>query len=145
MAKNTNAAGDSYTERELADPVPPVVITRATLAGEKAWTEKAGTDSSEFSKKAGDSQTNKPTGHPSNAPTMESPSSQPLTESDSALTTTSGGPEGEVLVQEDVEPYDQWSYSDLQAECKARGLTATGKSDDLIARLEQWDEDNPDA
>lgn len=37
--------------------------------------------------------------------------------------------------------YDRMSYADLQAECKARGLTATGTQSDLIARLRENDLD----
>lgn len=134
MAKSTRQ-GDSYTERELADPVPPVVITRAGLRGEKGWTETAGTASSESSKRTDDSETSQPTNPPSNVPPTANPSQPEQTESgDAPLITTSG------LEQEEVEPYTEWPYAELQAECKARDLKAGGSTEDLIARLEEWDE-----
>lgn len=151
MAKSTKAqevstgTPDSYTEQELADPQPPVVITRAELGGEKKWTEPAdGMDSSESSKNESGITTKRPTGSRSSAPTMEKPSSQEETEQGSAPSITSSGPAGEEVSLEEVEPYEQWPYAELQAECKARGLTATGKAEDLITRLQEWDEANPE-
>ena len=154
MAKSTNAqeaatgTPDSYTERELNDPEPPVVITRAELGGEKKWTERVdGTDSSESSKSDSGTTTKNPAEFPSNVPMTEKHSQQDPTEADAAHSITTSGqeeaPPGTVELEE-VEPYDQWDYADLQAECKNRGLTATGKKEELISRLEEWDEANPE-
>lgn len=49
----------------------------------------------------------------------------------------------------DATPYDGWTYADLQAECRDRGLPAQGNTDALIERLveddaEQADDDEDD-
>lgn len=41
--------------------------------------------------------------------------------------------------EEDVPPYEQWSYKDLQAEAKARGLSGAGTSEELVTRLNEND------
>lgn len=48
-------------------------------------------------------------------------------------------------VEEDEEdlPYSEWDYKDLQAELKERGLNAGGSQADLVKRLEEDDEANP--
>lgn len=39
----------------------------------------------------------------------------------------------------DAEDYSAWNYNDLQAECKSRGLTATGSHQVLAERLAEDD------
>lgn len=143
MAKATHAqevatgTSDSYTPEELADPDPPVVITRAQLGGEKQWTERQdGTDSLESSGK--EHGTGEKQSQPLQSPalTTENPSSSAKTEPGSVPTTTTDG------TAEEVPPYEEWQYADLQAECKVRELTATGKREELIERLYAWDEEH---
>lgn len=40
---------------------------------------------------------------------------------------------------QDYDNTDEWSYGDLQVECKERGLTANGSREELIARLREND------
>lgn len=49
--------------------------------------------------------------------------------------------ESQPVVEEDddVPPYEEWEYKDLQAEAKARGLDASGKKEELVARLNEHD------
>lgn len=44
---------------------------------------------------------------------------------------------------DDVPPYSDWIATDLAAECTRRGLPKSGTKPDLVARLEQYDRDNP--
>lgn len=144
MAKSTKAqevstgTPDSYTEHELSDPAPPVVVTRAML-GEvpPSQTETDGGDSSTSSEKTKPSsdksgqQGQKPA---QNAESLSSQQGGPST----VLMTDGNGEETSQADEEDA--YADWSYSDLQAECKERDLPAGGKKEELIARLVEDDE-----
>lgn len=137
MAKSTKYGGDSYTETELADPNPPVRIRRAMLGGEQSL---VGTDSSE--PLSNESQSNAPetVNRQEPAQTTESLSGQ-TDKVDSIVNSTDGdGPETEMESSE-IPPYTEWEYRELQAECKERGLTATGSTEELIARLEEFDDE----
>lgn len=143
MAKNTRAqevstgTADSYTEHEKSDENPPPRIQRAMLGGD---TPLVGTDSSEFSQS--DRPLSEPESHNRRAParTTENLSAQ-MDKADSTVNLTDGdGPETETESVEDVPPYEQWTYAELQAECKERQLSAKGSTDELIARLKESDE-----
>jgi SAP domain-containing protein len=43
---------------------------------------------------------------------------------------------------DEVPPYEEWSRTDLRKECAARKLPTTGKHADLVARLEEDDQQN---
>lgn len=49
-----------------------------------------------------------------------------------------------VIVEEVDEPYDQWSIEELKTELRNRKLSVEGKKADLVSRLEQDDEKNPE-
>lgn len=143
MAKSTRAqeistgTSDSYTETELADPHPPIRIQRAVLGGESP---SVGTDFSE--PLSNESQSNE-LGNPSPqepALTTESLSGQTATEDSTVNLTDGDGPETETVSAEEIPPYSEWTYKELQAEAKERGLMATGSTEELIARLEEFDE-----
>ena len=51
----------------------------------------------------------------------------------------------EVAYEEEDVPYTEWTYNELRSLAKERELDTTGKTADLIARLEAWDEEHPDA
>lgn len=38
---------------------------------------------------------------------------------------------------------DAWSYRDLQEEAGNRGLPKSGSREEIVARLREWDRDNP--
>lgn len=42
---------------------------------------------------------------------------------------------------QELPPYSQWTYADLQRECVARNLAKSGTKADLVARLEADDEE----
>lgn len=48
-----------------------------------------------------------------------------------------------VVVEEVDEPYDQWSSEELKTELRNRKLSVEGKKADLVARLEEDDQNNP--
>lgn len=41
-------------------------------------------------------------------------------------------------------PYNTWTNEELRLELMARKLDTSGKKADMVARLEKWDEDNPE-
>lgn len=43
----------------------------------------------------------------------------------------------------EVPPYEQWSYRDLQDECRERELSAKGTKEELVQALNQYDADHP--
>lgn len=47
-----------------------------------------------------------------------------------------------VIEDDDVPPYSEWEYKELQAEAKARDLNASGTKEDLISRLNENDAEN---
>lgn len=57
-----------------------------------------------------------------------------------ALPPAEGQDGGEQLDAE--QDYDGWAYGEVQAECKRRGLPATGSHLDLVARLVANDRDS---
>jgi hypothetical protein len=146
MAKSTNAqevatgTSDSYTPHELSDPAPPIKVTRAML-GEVPCppeTEKDGGDSSTSSDPNKQAVGLKQQHDPSLVPNAENPSSLPGELSDAP--TTDGSGTAPSLNDEEEEPYADWTYAELQQECKERELPATGKTEDLINRLIADDE-----
>ena len=50
--------------------------------------------------------------------------------------------EDEISEETDQDSYDDWSVDDLRDECENRGLAKSGSKGDLVARLEQDDEDD---
>lgn len=47
----------------------------------------------------------------------------------------------ETINMEEVdEPYEKWKADDLREECRARGLSDEGRKDELVARLQENDE-----
>lgn len=58
--------------------------------------------------------------------------------SDQGFSTAVETPDVEPLELEEA-PYEEWTYAELQAELKYRGLAATGDTAALIARLEEND------
>lgn len=67
-------------------------------------------------------------------------------ESKSNKTYLQGGTNPEITGEDDPlgegedDPYELWSYADLQAELKERQLPAGGKHNELVARLREDDE-----
>lgn len=139
MAKSTRANGPTYTEHELSDPHPPVTIRRAMLGRDNWPVQEDGGDSSASSEKINPSgEPNKQPDQPP-VPSAANPSNLDGTASDAPLTDG----DGEVLPPEE-DPYADWSYAELQQECKERDLSAGGKTEDLIARLIEDDEKSMD-
>lgn len=147
MAKSTKAqeattgTADSYNTHEMNDPEPPVVVTRAML-GEvpPSATATVGGVSSASSEPTTPSDDKNEHSGQGPAPSAESPSS-PQGEFSTAPLTDGSGTASSHPDDDDILPYEEWSYADLQAECKDRGLTAGGKTEDLIARLKASDEE----
>lgn len=54
------------------------------------------------------------------------------------------GPARKSVTPPDNTDYDNWRKAELQEELKRRGLTTTGKNDELILRLMENDEENDD-
>jgi hypothetical protein len=143
MAKTTKAqevstgTADSYTEHELSDENPPVQVTRAMLGRVDQSPEKTdGLDSSPSSEKTQQSDGPNKQESPQPVPNAENLSS-PEEESSTVRSTDGNGQESGQT--EETATYDEWSYAELQAECKDRDLLATGKKEDLIARLVDYD------
>lgn len=156
MAKITHS-GPSFSDDELSDPDLPTVVRENLPANEDRPVTrfmfgisdaKEGDESSvgsNLSPSSGDASSSSKTGKgtPQDpAPGAESPSDQLGQEpSDDALSTDGGIPETEMESgDEDVPPYFKWGYRELQAECKVRELVATGSHEELVARLEKFDE-----
>lgn len=99
MAKNTKAqqvstgTPDSYTPAELADPAPPIQITRAMLGvvPEEVNKSSVGTHSSLSSESETMKDDKQNQFLPPHAPTMENLSGQPEKETDSTADLTAGG------------------------------------------------------
>lgn len=142
MAKSTKAqevttgTPDSYNEHELSDPTPPVVVTRAMLGEVPCQTTTDGGDSSTSSEQTTPSDGQKQPQGPAPAQNVENLSSPPEESSIAPLT----GGSGAAPSPDEEEPYSDYSYAELQHECKERGLSASGKTEDLIARLVEDDE-----
>lgn len=134
MAKSTKARGATFTEHELTDPNPPPRVHRAMLGGEP---KSAGTDLSESSES--DKKLNGPekVNRQEPAQTTGNLLNQTGTE-DSTVDSTDGS--GQETVTES-DNYSDWSYRELQTECKERELPASGTQDELIKRLLKSDED----
>lgn len=94
MAKATHSqeiltgTADSFTEHELNDPSPPVVVRRAMLGGDP---KSVGTDSSESLNRETQSDKSENQDLPSPAQTTENRSGQTEQESDSSARSTGGG------------------------------------------------------
>lgn len=140
MAKSTKSGGASFTEDELSDPQLPETIVRVTRA-EIGGVPSPGTRSTP-------SFENEPTSDevlrvdlPSPVLTTENLSQQIPENPDTSSAPSMGGNGPEMVTEsDDLEAdYEEWSYAELQAECKARGLSATGKAPELIARLREND------
>lgn len=98
MAKNTHAqevstgTSDSYTEEELSDPAPPVVIQRAMLGELKEGDSGlVGMDSSELSEKEQQPSEHSKTSPRELAQTTENPSDQTETDPGDSIARTTGG------------------------------------------------------
>jgi hypothetical protein len=145
MAKATRHSGESYTLEELKDPNLPIRIQRAALG--EVDNPSVGTHSLESSKSESESSSNETQNPQEPAPTTGNPSDQSqTTQEDSSVHLMDGnGPRTDLEFTEDnsVPPYSQWKVVDLKAECMARGLTQSGKHDELVARLEAYDEEYP--
>lgn len=144
MAKVTKGAGPSFTEEELNDPAPPVVIRRAMLGSDPLSVD--GTPSEESSEKPRtpspeQGQNPQSPAHVVVNPSEQEETSQTQVQQDSA---SSMGGNGQTTEQESPEPYEGWTYAQLQAECKDRGLPASGKTEELLARLIESDEPPPE-
>lgn len=137
MAKSTRHSGVSFTDHELSDEQPPVVIRRAMLGGDPRLVED-GNSSQEFSERQ-QQESEMQTANPQlPAPVAENPSEQGQgPDKGSSVSSTTGN--GQTTGQESND-YAEWSYKDLQTECKARELNASGKAEDLIVRLQEHDE-----
>lgn len=88
MAKSTKASGDTYTEEELADPTPPLVIHRAMLGGESSPETEDGTGSSPSSESERTSSASETQHHRNPAPTTENRSNPQGTEGSSVAHST---------------------------------------------------------
>jgi hypothetical protein len=93
MAKSTRAqenktgTSDSYTDEELLDPTPPVVVTRAVLGVDPKWVGTNSTASSESESNESES-AKQPRRKP--AQTTDNRSSRTETETDSDAISTDG-------------------------------------------------------
>lgn len=167
MAKSTRNSGASFTDEELSDPVPPQtvmdhlpsnqdrsvgpVVHRAMIGNliEGGDQSSVGSNSSQSSED-GTSSKKLPSQTPQEgAPDAENPSNPSgWAPGDVADSTDGSIQETETEFDEDdvddeeeydVPPYEEWDYRDLQAECKERGLPATGSSEELVRRLVESD------
>jgi hypothetical protein len=138
MAKNTVQGGPSFTDDELNDPDPPVVITRYQLGDDQRLAGDNSTQSSLSESWSSDGEIADPL---SPAPTTgnrsgpyqgeEASSTAPLTDGDGRKT--------EQPPSDEVPPYSEWTQDDLKTELKARGMKVSGRHDELVARLEADD------
>lgn len=161
MAKNTHSqevqtgTSDSYTEAELADPAPPIVIQRAVLGATGNGVDNSsvttdGTDSPQSSKSDSESGETLSKGPQSPAQTTESHSAGGATENSTVDLTGGHGPVTEPLQsdeddedeEEDIPPYEEWNVEDLREECRTRKLIVSGNKTDLVKRLEANDLEN---
>lgn len=138
MAKNTVQGGPSFTEDELNDPDPPVVITRYQLGDDQRLAGDNSTQSSPSESWSSDGGTADPL---SPAQTMENRSGQYREE---AVTSTAPLMDGdgrkiEQQPSDEVPPYSEWTVEDLKTELKARSMKVSGLHDELVARLEADD------
>lgn len=156
MAKSTKAqevatgTSDSYTEHEKADEHPPLKVTRAVLGGDHmpervgGDSPSVGMDSSEFSENEQQSSEHEKILLPEHVRTTESPYDQTVTGDSTANSTDGNTPETETELseesEEDTPAYVDWTYPQLQAECKERGLSAKGSTEDLVLRLMESDD-----
>lgn len=132
MAKATRHGGVSFTEHELSDEQPPVAIRRAMLGGDSS-SAVDGSSLQESSERQPREDETQQVGHQKPAQGAENPSVPEQRQGKgSSVSSTDGN--GQTTDQE-LPDYSEWAYKDLQAECKARDLNATGKADELIARL----------
>lgn len=134
MAKSTSSRGATFTQHELSDPTPPPRVRRAMLGGDP---KSVGTDYSEPSLSESRSSAREKLNPQGPVRTTESLSDRTDQEDSTANSTDGDGPVTET--ESDEVPYSEWDYRDLQAECKERGLPANGSTEELIARLEEWD------
>lgn len=150
MAKSTVGGGPSFSDAELVDPDPPVVMKKhpPTVARFQVGTlSEVGGESSSVGSSSEPSSTEDPNSNelPTQIPlehahTTESPSGRSEKGQASGARSTGGnGPEMEKESTEEFPPYEEWLLADLQDECRNRGLTVSGRKDDLVARLEQYD------
>lgn len=137
MAKSTRHSGVSFTDHELSDEQPPVVIRRAMLGGDPRLVPADGNFSQESSARQQQENETQTANPPQPAPDAENPSDQGGDQDKGSSASSTLG-SGQTTDQESSE-YSEWTYKDLQAECKARDLNASGKAEDLIARLEEHD------
>lgn len=143
MAKSTHSqeiltgTSESFTEAEQADLV---VISRYQMGGAPS----AGNSSSQSSEREQSEEDSQRDSLRDPAPTTESPSS-PTTEDSSVPSTDGDGQttETESVEDEEIPPYEEWDYRDLQAECRERSLSAGGKHEELVFRLMEFDEEHP--
>lgn len=136
MAKATRHGGVSFTEHELSDEQPPVTIRRAMLGGDSGLAVD-GSSSQEYSERQQSEDEKQQANLQKPAPDAENPSVPEQRQGkDSSVSTTTGA--GQKTDQESPD-YSEWTYKDLQAECKVRDLNATGKAEELVARLEDDD------
>lgn len=142
MAKSTRHSGVSFTEHELSDEKPPVTIRRAMLGGDSPLAVD-GNSSQESSERQQSDE-----GTPQVVPQRRAPDAENLSgqgqETDQGSSASSTTGDGQKTDQE-LPDYAEWSYKDLQAECKARELSAAGKAEELIDRLVEDDESDADS
>lgn len=156
MAKSTRGGGPSFSDDELQDPTPPEVMLKhpptvnptrfqyGTLTQIGGELESVGNNLDQFYSDDPNSNETRKQSPQGPAQTTENHSNQSATETDSTADSTDGsGPETEKESTEDVPPYEEWEYRELQAECKERGLPATGSAESLVAELYAYDEKHP--
>lgn len=159
MAKITSS-GPSFSDNELSDPdLPRTVqqnlpsnrdrpVTRFMFGisdAEGGEELSAGNNSSQSSRDEFNSNSQQTVNRQKPVPDVENPSVHSGQESsDDALLTDGNIPEMEMASDDEVPPYSEWSYRELQAECKVRELVATGTHDELVDRLEKFDERHAD-
>lgn len=142
MAKATRHSGVSFTEHELSDEAPPVTIRRAMLGGDSSLAVD-GTSLRESSERQQNEDETQQAGPQKHAQGAENPSVPEQRQGKgSSVSSTDGN--GQTTDQE-LPDYSEWAYKDLQAECKARDLNATGKAEELIDRLVADDEARSEA
>lgn len=135
MAKATRHGGVSFTEHELSDEKPPVTIRRAMLGGDSELAVDGNSSQESSARQPNDEGTQIPDPRKP-APTAENPSGAQDQDQGSSVSSTTG--DG-LKTDQELPDYSEWTYKDLQAECKVRDLNATGKAEELVARLEDDD------
>lgn len=131
MAKSGRHTGVSFTEEELADPVPPVTITRAVLGGES---QSAGNNSSPSGEKPNSDSGSRTQSPQKPVSSTGNRSGQQAEGTDSAARTAATG--GQKTAQESGRKRAPASAKKTDDSKKARVRSADGDDDDDFSDFE---------